>query len=440
MASDANAAFDFDPSSRVPALPPSNTRGNLNFSRKNPMKIEASAAPLSQADPRQAGTSVVAVFQPPMLAAQTRSAGVMTYIQKLESHLQQTLSDQVTPLRLAGHISVLAVAAIILILSQMQMPDWNISLGGLSTNVLQGSQNTQRGTGGQVITIDPDTNESASLQPSVIPFTIALEKPAAAQGATSEQLRPDIQVYTVKSGDTVIGIANKFGLLPETLMWANTELENDPDRLSIGDQLNILPVNGVLHIVRPGDTLSSLASKYKVTVDDIVNSKLNGLANASTAVVVGTQLVIPNGTKPFITPDYAATYTGTAPEDAVKGFGSFSWPVGGDVSQQYWRGHPAIDISSWTGNPVKAADSGYVVTVSSGGWGGGYGNHVIVDHGNGFVSLYAHLSSIFVRQGEEVTRGEQLGLVGNTGNSTGPHLHFEIRYDGVQRNPASYLP
>lgn len=104
-------------------------------------------------------------------------------------------------------------------------------------------------------------------------------------------------------------------------------------------------------------------------------------------------------------------------------------------------GHPALDISSWTGNVVKAPDSGYVALASSGdNWNTGYGNYIIIDHGNGFTTLYAHLSSIFVKQGENVTRGEQIAMIGTTGRSTGPHLHFEIRYQGMQRNPATYLP
>ncbi len=118
---------------------------------------------------------------------------------------------------------------------------------------------------------------------------------------------------------------------------------------------------------------------------------------------------------------------------------SFAWPASGSVTQQFWGGHRAIDIGSWTGAPVKSADSGYV-TVAGGGWNSGYGNYVVIDHGNGFVSLYAHLHSIYVRAGESVARGQQIGTLGNTGNSTGPHLHFEIRYQGVPGNPFSYLP
>ncbi|MDQ3249708.1 MAG: M23 family metallopeptidase [Chloroflexota bacterium] len=366
----------------------------------------------------------------------------MTYFQRLQTQVQQTLSDQIVPVRLAGHLSVLAVAAVILGLSQMTLPDWNISLASLSTNVLQGTgADTKQNVGAPAGTVTI-ANESASLQPSVIPFTLKTETPTQ-NVANSVSIpvipRQDIEVYTVKPGDTVIDIAYRFGLQPETIMWANSEIEQDPDSLSIGDPLNILPTNGVLHIARPGDTLSSLAAKYKVSVADIVGYPGNSLIDAG-KIAVGTQLIVPGGSKDFVTPQYAATVSGAAPEDGLKGVGSFSWPVGGQVSQQYWRGHPAVDISSWTGNPVKAADSGHVVSVTSGGWGGGYGNHVIIDHGNGFVSLYAHMSSIFVRQGENVSRSDQIGLVGNTGNSTGPHLHFEIRYQGVQRNPASYLP
>jgi murein DD-endopeptidase MepM/ murein hydrolase activator NlpD len=216
-------------------------------------------------------------------------------------------------------------------------------------------------------------------------------------------------------------------------MWANSQIEQNPDRLSIGDPVNILPVDGVLHVVKPGDTLSSLAAKYKVDVNNILGYPENGLADATAALTVGSQLVIPGGTKPFITPQVPAGVVVEAPSDATKGSGSFSWPISGNITQQFWGGHRALDIGSWVGAPAKAADSGYVI-LAGGGWNGGYGNHVIIDHGNGFTTLYAHLNSIFVRTGESVSRGQQIGTVGTTGNSTGPHLHFEIRYQGSPRN------
>ena len=151
------------------------------------------------------------------------------------------------------------------------------------------------------------------------------------------------------------------------------------------------------------------------------------------------KLLFPAASNPMLHGVSAAAYIGPAPASAVKGSGNFSWPASGSITQEFWNGHRAIDIGSWTGAPVKAADSGYVVT-AGGGWNGGYGNHIIVDHGNGFVTLYAHLNSIFVRPGENVVRGQQLGTLGNTGNSTGPHLHFEIQYQGVPRSPFAYLP
>ena len=126
------------------------------------------------------------------------------------------------------------------------------------------------------------------------------------------------------------------------------------------------------------------------------------------------------------------------PAGAPQGSGNFSWPSAGYVSQAYWGGHPAIDVAGWIGSPVTAADGGYVV-LAGGGWNGGYGNHVIIDHGNGFSTLYAHLTSIFVEPGMTVSKGQEMGTMGNTGNSTGPHLHFEVRYGGVPYNPASYL-
>jgi murein DD-endopeptidase MepM/ murein hydrolase activator NlpD len=341
------------------------------------------------------------------------------------------LADQVTPLRLAGHLSVLVVGAIILMLSQMQLPEWNISLGTLPNDALGAAvaqpidlQSQQTG--------EAATTETASdvLQRSVVPFTVA---------KVEEVTRAEIEVYTVKAGDTVLGIAAAYGLQPETIMWANSQIEQNPDRLSIGDPVNILPVDGVLHVVKPGDTLSSLAAKYKVDVNNILGYPENGLADATAALTVGSQLVIPGGTKPFITPQVPAGVVVEAPSDATKGSGSFSWPISGNITQQFWGGHRALDIGSWVGAPAKAADSGYVI-LAGGGWNGGYGNHVIIDHGNGFTTLYAHLNSIFVRTGESVSRGQQIGTVGTTGNSTGPHLHFEIRYQGSPRNPYNWLP
>jgi murein DD-endopeptidase MepM/ murein hydrolase activator NlpD len=355
---------------------------------------------------------------------------VGSFVQRFQDQLRHFLSDQVTPLRLAGHLAVLAVGAVILILSQVQLPEWNFSLDALPNNAL-GDVNVS-GNPAPVAVPHPEAGSktmSDALQRSAIPFTAVQEEPRAA-----------IETYSVKAGDTVLAIAARFGLQPETVMWANSAIEQNPDRLSIGDQLNILPFDGVLHVVKPGDTLSGLAAKYKVDVQKLVDYAPNNLADAATALTIGSQIVVPGGSKPFITPPInAPLQRADAPADAATGSGSFSWPTSGNITQQFWGGHRAIDIGSWVGAPVKSADSGYVIE-AGGGWNGGYGNHVLIDHGNGFTTLYAHLNSIFVRAGESVSRGDQIGTVGNTGNSTGPHLHFEIRYQGVARNPFNWLP
>jgi LysM repeat protein len=355
-------------------------------------------------------------------------------VQKLHQQVTKTFADQVTPVRLASHLSVLGVAALILILSQVNIPDWNFTLRGAFPNSsLFGATPSGGGVSSQVTAL---VNQQAggspmseSLQRAAVPFTIVHEKPTA----------EGIQTYTVEPGDTVLAIAEKFGLRPETVQWSNPGLEINADLIRPGDKLNILPINGLLHTVTTGDTLTSIANKYKITVEEILNYQGNGLTGTDSPLTIGNQLVIPNGTKPFATQP-AVTYTGGAvPASAKIGSGNFAWPSAGSINQDYWGGHPGFDIGGWTGAPVKAADGGYVA-VATGGWNGGYGNHVIIDHGNGYSTLYAHLNSIFVKPGESVTRGQQVGSIGVSGNSTGPHLHFEIRYQGAPRNPWSYLP
>ncbi len=249
---------------------------------------------------------------------------------------------------------------------------------------------------------------------------------------------PRIQFYKVLPADNLQKIAARYDLRPETILWANPKLESNPDLLWPGQKLIIPPVDGVMHVVRPGDTLSSLAVKYKVSVDEIVEFPLNKLESANSPINRGIQLIIPNGTKPYVARQ-VAMYRGPVPANAVRGSGNFAWPVSGHITQQFWRSHRAIDVGARAGAPIVAADSGYVIKASH-GWNGGYGRMVMIDHGNGFVSLYAHMNTVYVRQGENVAKGEQLGTVGNTGRSTGPHLHFEIRLDGVARNPFYFLP
>lgn len=398
--------------------------------------------PLSQIDSSLAASSSVSALSHAQLRSPTdllnneiqreRSTGVDAIWHRCQKYMKQSLADQVTPVRLAGHLSVLLVAAVILIMSQVELPGWDISLRSFPTVAPEGIGGATQTTSSRVSQILAGQNATnaiagTSLQRAIVPFTIIPEEP-----------QEGIESYTVQAGDTVLGIAEKFGLKPESIQWANPSLELNPDLLYVGDQLDILPVDGALHRVKVGETLSTIASQYKVSVEDIVGFGANNLVDADAPLSVGKNLIVPDGVKSYV-PQPVFAYTGSVPTSATKGTGSFVWTTSGSITQRFWSGHKAIDIGSWPGAPVKAADSGHVIEAHYGTYNNGYGNAVVIDHGNGFVSLYAHLNSIYVRVGENVRRGQQIGTVGNTGNSTGPHLHLEIRYQGVPRNPLSYL-
>jgi murein DD-endopeptidase MepM/ murein hydrolase activator NlpD len=252
-----------------------------------------------------------------------------------------------------------------------------------------------------------------------------------------DRSRAEISTYTVQGGDTVFGIAAKFGLTPETILWANSDLEDNPDWLAVGRELTILPVNGVYHQVGGGDTVEGIAATYKTTPEAIIDFDLNELDPDDPVIKAGQWLVVPGGSKPFV-PRTVVAFSGTVPADATVGTGAFGWPASGTIFQGYWSGHQAIDVAAWVGAPVLAADSGHVVFS---GWDNtGYGNTVVIDHGNGFQTLYAHLDAYYVNAGDNVVKGQQIADMGSTGNSTGPHLHFEVRQSTILRNPVGFVP
>ncbi len=338
--------------------------------------------------------------------------------------------DSVTPLRLAGHLSVLFIAALILTISRMDIPSWDVTIRILPEGVHSVTKMNREGgaVSAQVGSYNTARlGSQTSLQRSAIPFTLVQVEPSK-----------EIQYYTVQPGDTVLGIAEKYGIDPETIIWSNSGLDKHVELIRAGDSLAILPINGAYHEVVAGDTLSSLADEYDVTMDAIVGYLPNGLQDNAGPLTVGQQLVIPGGSKPF-QEQFVTAYNGPVPASAPIGSGDFVWPASGPITQRFWSAHPGMDIGGWANAPVKAADSGYV-TLAANGWNTGYGNYVVIDHGNGFSSLYAHLNSIYVYPGESVARGQAIGGLGNTGNSTGPHLHFEIRYQNVPYNPLGYLP
>ncbi len=289
----------------------------------------------------------------------------------------------------------------------------------------------------------PAPVKEEQVTPLTLPSTLndveddVLIRAAVPHTIIPDRTREQISTYVVEGGDSIFGIAAKFGLAPETVIWANSELEGQPDLLRIGQQLTILPINGVYHQVGGSDTIEGIAASYKVEPAAIIDYSLNQLDSDNPIIEVGQWLVVPNGRKPFV-PRTVTAYSGPAPEDAFNGTGVFGWPASGTIFQGYWSGHPGIDIAAWSGAPINAADSGYVIFA---GWNNtGYGYTVVIEHNNGFQTLYGHLQAYYVEAGDNVAKGQQIAEMGSTGNSTGPHLHFEIRQGTVQRNPVGFLP
>jgi hypothetical protein len=267
--------------------------------------------------------------------------------------------------------------------------------------------------------------------------------------------RQDVVEHSVSLGDSVFGIALSYDLEPETVLWSNYDvLKDNPHSLSSGMVLKIPPTDGVLYKWQDDDTLESVAAAFETEVDSILNWLGNGFDLTAPEVEPESWVMIPGGKREFqqwiipVQPRGAAgvssgVYGGgvcSGGYDGLYGTGSFIWPtVNHYISgNDYWSGHLAIDIGSSLGEPISAADSGVVVFA---GWAtGGYGNTVAVDHGNGYQTLYAHLSNVVVGCGQSVVQGQTIGYGGSTGNSSGPHLHFEIRYQGGFVNPWYVLP
>jgi murein DD-endopeptidase MepM/ murein hydrolase activator NlpD len=258
--------------------------------------------------------------------------------------------------------------------------------------------------------------------------------------------------YEVETGDAVFSIAKKYNIDPETLLWSNYDvLKDDPHSLSPGQVLLIPPTDGILYEWQEGDSLEAVARDFRASMEDILNWSGNRLDITNPSIDPGNLLMIPGGQREFqqwVVPTYAVGRSGTNSNlpggcEVSGGFGGsgfFIWPANNHYlsGNDFWSGHLAIDIAAGTGAPIYAADSGVVVYA---GWdSNGYGNVVMIDHLNGHHTLYAHLNSFNVSCGTNVGQGQVIGYAGSTGNSTGPHLHFEVRYLGGFLNPWTVLP
>jgi len=318
--------------------------------------------------------------------------------------------------------------------------------------------------------VDSDANLSqptsqTQLQSALVTIPLPESMPTAFIQAIRRYINPytiiptrpreDVITYTVDTGDSVFGIAKDFNIKPETVLWANYNLLKDsPDMLSPGMDLKIPPVNGVLHEWKEGDTLKGVAGEYKANIDDILNWPGNKLDLTNPQVQPGEYVMVVDGEREFVQwviPTIPRGRAGVSRSvygpgacdggyDGAYGSGTFIWPSGNHFlsGNDYWSGHLGIDIAGATGDAVLASDSG--VVVFAGGATGGYGYMVMIDHGNGYQSLYAHMSQVSAVCGQSVGQGQYIGAVGNTGNSTGSHLHFEVRYVGGFVSPWYVLP
>lgn len=271
-----------------------------------------------------------------------------------------------------------------------------------TASILEGSSSvnpTSALGGGDVVV------SNGALVPETGPLgTAANILPLAPQG--------HISVYVVREGDTLSQIANMFSVSVNTILWAN-EIKNGV--IHKGDTLVILPVSGVKYTVKKGDTLASIAKEFDGDAGEI--ALFNNL-EVSAALAVGTEVIIPGGeaeeeVKIHVFAGEATKY--------------YTRPISGGVKTQGVHGYNAVDLATYAGAPVYAAASGKVLISREGGWNGGYGNYIVIEHDNGTQTLYAHNSDNLVVAGEWVVKGQTIGHVGSTGRSTGPHVHFEVR-------------
>ena len=248
--------------------------------------------------------------------------------------------------------------------------------------------------------------------------------------------RDRIVNYTVKKGDTLDKIARKFGITVDTIKWANN-LKSD--RLKVGQVLKIPPVSGVVHKVKPGETIYSIAKKYKVDPQKIVNFPFNEFADLDTfALRPGQILYVPDGVIEEKKPSFVAKRRRVFKVQAgTQGSGRFIWPASGRITQYPIWYHMALDIANRSAPNIIASDGGVVVVSTCLRY--GYGCHVVIDHGNGYRTLYAHMSRLYVSVGQRVGKGQAIGKMGSTGRSTGTHVHFEIRRGRRLLNPLNYL-
>jgi murein DD-endopeptidase MepM/ murein hydrolase activator NlpD len=294
----------------------------------------------------------------------------------------------------------------------------------------------------------PTDENNLNIELGTFALSGAVGKPVIMSGTAIVSVsRKEVADYIIQPGDSLSSIAYRYGVSISTLMWENSI--SYTTLLRPGDKLRIPPTTGIMHTIKKGDTLKKIASTYGAKVEDIVN--FNGLDEDGTDLVIGKRIMIPNGTavqvavRPKSTYSTSAgKYTGSVPASSAQSpsVSGYVWPTKARIITQYfgWR-HAGLDIAGPMNTPNYAARAG-TVTKSQCGWNNGYGCVIMIDHGNGVITLYGHNNKLLVSVGDYVTAGQTIGLMGNTGNVrgiTGIHLHFEVRVSGSRVNPLKYV-
>lgn len=360
-------------------------------------------------------------MQDPFSSLQTRATTLSTrVVERLEAFRYAQATNVSLMTRLTAHLGIIALVLIGLLLSGIQ----------ITAGQPQPHNYDQPDAQSDLPDVNLEqTGSQSDLIVSAVPFTMQPKKE-----------RRDVTTYAVKPGDNVSVIAARFGVTPDSVIWANEKLEENPDALTVGQALFIPPVSGVLHRVAKGETIQTIAARFKAQASDILNDVFNqsihDFKSPSPVLAVDAFIMVPGGSKPIVVRAITRGNV-SAPSNALKGTANFQWPTSACVSQYFWAGHPGLDLANSLGTAVSASDAGFVEFV---GWdSSGYGNMILINHGNGALTRYAHLSAFAVQAGQSVQKGQLIGRIGSTGRSTGPHLHFEIIVNGVHRNPVGIL-
>ncbi|MCP4359568.1 MAG: peptidoglycan DD-metalloendopeptidase family protein [Chloroflexi bacterium] len=344
--------------------------------------------------------------------------------------------------RFSGYLVLVAGILLLFLAGQLfevgnRSADETVTVPALSTNTPDGlsisspvTETVQLDTAASTFPLS--VHHDTSLAPAPNPRTYQAKMPTH-----------NFQIHIVTDLDTPNSIADQYGISADTLIGGNSNINRESNLLQNGTELIILPVDGILHIVRPGETIESIADLYDVTAEDIIGYQLNNLEYPFLRLIPESQLVIPGATigQFYFKAPKSVGNSGEAQEWTVVGTGSYIWPVNGRCLTQFYSGfHPGIDVSMAEGSPVYAADTGTVTyAVYAAGVYFDYGNLIVINHGNSFETFYAHLSGINVYPGQIVYQGDLIGSTGNTGRSSGPHLHMEIRNNDYRTNPLDRL-